>query len=144
MTLYHNLYQGISQQWCHGDSLDIDNMTTNFSLTAEGVENQHFLALGSQFPSKLDIVIPKTALWRYSGLDPKIINYTCDTEKNGTTTCIEGNPHHIDNMTINFSLTDGGVENHHFLALGVKVHYKFDIVIPKTPLYEGMVVWILK
>ena len=31
----------------------------------------------------------------YGGLDPKIINYTCNTEENGTTTCIKGNPHDV-------------------------------------------------
>ena len=33
------------------------------------------------------------SLQRDGGLDPKIINKTCDTEENGTTTCIDGNPH---------------------------------------------------
>ena len=28
----------------------------------------------------------------YGGLDPKIINNTCDTEENGIATYIEGNP----------------------------------------------------
>ena len=31
----------------------------------------------------------------YDGLDPKRINNTCDTEENGTTTCIKGNPYDI-------------------------------------------------
>ena len=31
----------------------------------------------------------------YGSLDPKIINNTCDTEDNGTTRCIKGNPHGI-------------------------------------------------
>ena len=42
------------------------------------------------------------------------------------------------------SFTAEGVENCHFLALGDQFHSKFDNVIPKTLLYEGMVVWILK
>ena len=53
------------------------------------------------------------------GLYPKIINNTCNTEENGTTTCIEGNPHDIDNMPANFSLIAGGAENCHFVVLGV-------------------------
>ena len=40
-------------------------------------------------------------------------------------------------MVTNFSLTAGGVENYHFLAMGGAVPSKFDIVIPKTPLYKG-------
>ena len=43
----------------------------------------------------------------------------------------------------NLSLTAGGIENCHFLALE-SVPPRFDIVIPKTPLYESMVVWILE
>ena len=31
----------------------------------------------------------------YNGLDPKMINNTCDTEENGTTTYIKGNPHDV-------------------------------------------------
>ena len=42
------------------------------------------------------------------------------------------------------SLTAGGVEIHDFLAQGGQFPSKFDIVIPKKPLYEDMVVWILK
>ena len=42
----------------------------------------------------------------YGGLDPEILNTTCNTEESGTTTYIEGNPH--DNMATNFSLTAGG------------------------------------
>ena len=38
------------------------------------------------------------------------------------------------------SLTAGGVENHHFLALGVNFPPNL-IVIPKTPYYEDMVVY---
>ena len=53
-------------------------MATNFSLTAEGVENHHFSALGGQFPSKFDTVICKISL--YEGM----VNNTCDTEENGT------------------------------------------------------------
>ena len=47
-------------------------------------------------------------------LDPKIINNNGSTDENGTATCTEGYPHDIDNMTTNFSLTAGGVENCHF------------------------------
>ena len=50
-----------------------------------------------------------TSLWRYGGLDPKIINNIYNTEENGTTTCIMGNPHDVDNMAANFSLTAWGV-----------------------------------
>ena len=50
----------------------------------------------------------------------------------------------IDNMGANFSLTAGGVENCCFQALGGQFPSKFDTVIPKIPLYEGIVVWILK
>ena len=44
-------------------------------------------------------------------------------------------------MVANFSVIAGGVEIAIFLALGGTS--KFDTVIPKTPDYEGMVVWIL-
>ena len=47
-------------------------------------------------------------------------------------------------MAINFSLTGVGVENHLFLVPGGQFLSKFDKVIPKTPIYEGMVFWILK
>ena len=100
----------------------LDNMAANFSLTAGGVENHHCVALGGKFPSKFDTVIPKKPL--YEGMvvwilnNPKIINNTWNTEENGTVTCIQGNPHDLDNMAANFSLTAWGVENHHFLALG--------------------------
>ena len=40
-------------------------------------------------------MIPQTPLQMYSGLDPKTINNTGDTEENGTTTCIEGNTHDV-------------------------------------------------
>ena len=51
----------------------------------------------------------------------------------------------VGNMVINFSLTAGGLQqNGVFLAPGGSVLSKFDMVIPKTPVYEGMVVWILK
>ena len=59
------------------------------------VENHYSLALGCQFLSKFDIVIPKTPLQRYGSLDPKTINNTYNTEENGTATCIAGNAHHI-------------------------------------------------
>ena len=73
-------------------------------------------------------------------MDPKIINNTCYTEENDTTTCIEGNPHDVDSMATNCSLTAGGVENHCFELQGGQFPSKFDIAIPKTPFYEGMVV----
>ena len=57
---------------------------------------------------------------------------------------MKGNSHDVENMAANFSLTAGGVENHHFPALGGQSSSKFDTVFPETPLYEGMVVWILK
>ena len=77
-------------------SLDImGNMATKFSLTAHGCRKVPLFCSGGQFPSKFDIMIPKTPLQRYCGLDPKIINNTCDTEENGTATCIKGNPHDI-------------------------------------------------
>ena len=43
----------------------------------------------------------------------------------------------MDNMAA--SLTAGGVENHHFIGLGIHFLSKFDTVIPRTPFYEGMV-----
>ena len=46
---------------------------SNFSMAAEECRKLPFLALRGQFLSKCDIVIPKTPLWRYDGLDPKII-----------------------------------------------------------------------
>ena len=47
------------------------------------------------------------------------------------------------NTAANSSLTAGGVENCHFLAQGVNFPPNL-ILIHKTPLYKGMVVWILK
>ena len=38
----------------------------------------------------------------------------------------------------------GGVENCHFQLRGCQFPSKFDVVIPKKPLYKDMVVWILK
>ena len=55
----------------------------------QGLENCHFLAWGGQFLFKFDIEIPKTPVQRYGGLDHKIINNTCNTEENGTATCIK-------------------------------------------------------
>ena len=49
----------------------------------------------------------------------------------------------VDNMSINFSLTAGSVENPHFLWLWEVSSLPNFIVIPKTPLYKGMVVEIL-
>ena len=43
-------------------------------------------------------------LQRYVGLNPKIINNTCNTEENGTATYIERNPHDVDNMATNITL----------------------------------------
>ena len=51
----------VSWKWHYGDSLDMDNMAS--SLACGGVENCHFW-LGGQFPSKFDIVIPKTPLYK--------------------------------------------------------------------------------
>ena len=42
-------------------------------LDSWSVENYHFFGSGGQFPSKVDILILKTPLQRYGGLDPKII-----------------------------------------------------------------------
>ena len=39
------------------------------------------------------------------------------------------------------SLKGGGVENCHLLAAVGQLPSKNDILIPKTSLYEGMVVW---
>ena len=41
---------------------------------------------------------------------------------------------------VKLQLTAGGVESGHFPPLGDLFASKFDIVIPKTPLYEGMAV----
>ena len=73
------------------------------------VENCHFLALGSQWPFKFDIAIPKTS--HYEGMVVLILisykipvilkgmallhvlrGYPCDTEGNGIATCIKGIP----------------------------------------------------
>ena len=48
----------------------------------------------------------------------------------------------MNNMATNISLIAEGKLS--LLALGELVSSKFDIVIPKTPLYEGMVVYELK
>ena len=45
-----------------GNPRDIDNMTTNFSLTASGCRKLPFSALGESVPSNFDIVIPETSL----------------------------------------------------------------------------------
>ena len=52
------------------------------------------------------------------------------------------NPHDVmENMATSFT----GVENHHFFQLWIgQLPSKFDIVIPRTPVHKGMVVWILK
>ena len=54
-----------------------------------------------------------------SGLDPIIINNTCNTEDIGTATCFEGKHHDVENMATNFHLMAAGVENCCFSALGL-------------------------
>ena len=47
----------------------------------------------------------------------------------------------MDNMAA--SLT-AGIENHLFFGLGGQFPSKFNVVITKIPLFDGMMVWILK
>ena len=68
-------------------------------------------------------------------MDPKIIDNTFDTEDNGTTTCIEGNPHDVDNVATNFSLKARKCRKVAFFSSKVdQFPSKFDTVIPTIPL----------
>ena len=112
-------------------------------LTAGRCRKLPFSAFGSQFPSQFDIVIPKIYLYK----DPKILNNYCDTENIGTATCIKGNPMiSLDNMATGVEILGDAsrFELGFFGSGGVQSSSKFDTVIPKTPLYKSMVIWILK
>ena len=71
------------------DSLEIDNMTTRVEILKGTARKLPFLTPGASVSLQISYSDSQdTSLQRYDGLDPKIINNTCHTEENGTTTYI--------------------------------------------------------